>query len=468
MDKKMNKSYSVSHKHTKTKLPLFTWNSEWIWKYESPWGVFEKFKLANEIKDTDIFNIFGTEQIKSKTKAFYSYEERDLNLLKSFDDNSLFKVLGVKLKEITLVNINGLIGAFSNSNKLSFYIEKNLHFCPECIKLGYHSIFHQFKLLSKCPFHSNTTIQNRCPKCQNTIPYLLTDKWSRRPFTCKCGHHFYQSKDNNFIKEWSSNIRLVINSPDLVKWRSIDNSVKLILKEFVINEKVAKYYKNDLIAFYLSIIDNSSKSNNSYIHHKINNHKNTQLITTRKYYPFKVQMQQIVNKFNVEIFELNWMTFRGVEELILKYININYKKYIDDNELNPINLALKMWQKCVLGFEYYLDNRNSLNSKAWYNNSFFESIDEVQVIDDFYFELKNIFTRIDEHNITNFKWIFNRVISIILVNHFFNLVEHCETHINRGLEIPYLGIKYENIPFYLIKYNCDLVELQWWNKNNSL
>lgn len=263
-------------------------------------------------------------------------------------------------------------------------------------------------------------------------------------------------------------MKLVINSPDLVKWLSIENSVKLKLKEFIINEKAAKYYKKDLITFYLSIIDNSIKSNNSYIHHKINNYKNTQLIKTRKYYPFKVQMQQIVNKFNVEIFELNWMTFRGVEELILKYININYNKCNDDNELNPINLALKMWQKCVLGFEYYLGNRNSLNSKAWYNNSFFESIDEVQVIDDFYLELKNSFTRIDEHNITNFKWIFNRVISIILANHFFNLVEHCETYINRGLEIPYLGIKYENIPFYLIKYNCDLVELQWWNKYNSL
>lgn len=88
-----------------------------------------------------------------------------------------------------------------------------------------------------------------------------------------------------------------------------------------------------------------------------------------------------------------------------------------------------MWQKCVLGFEYYLNNMNRLNSESRHNNSYFESIEDFQVIDDFYFELKNLFIIIDEHNITNYKWIFNRVISIILINHFFNLIDHCKEFI---------------------------------------
>ncbi len=463
----MNRCNSIIPKDTTSKSTLYTWNSRWIWEYESPWSIFEKFKLANETNDIGIFKIFGTDQIKLRTKALYSFEERDLNTLRSFDEDILFRVLGVNLKETMHVNINNLIGAFSNSKKLSFYIEKNLHFCPECIKLGYHSIFHQFKLIDTCPFHGNT-IENKCPKCHTSIPYILTDKWARSPYKCKCGYQFYTNNEiNYFIKEWSLKTKLVIKLPNLVKWLSIENSVKFNLKDFIINEKIAKFHTKNLIPFSLSVIDKGSQLNSLYIHHKINNQKNKQLIKTRKHYPFEVQMQQIIERFNIEIFELNWITFRGVEELILKYIHINYKKH-DETELSQINVALKMWQKCVSGFEYYLNNRNSLNVKAWHNNSFFESIDEVQVIDDFYFELKNLFTRIDEHNIINFKWIFNRVISIILVNHFFNLVEHCEIYVNRGLEVPYLGVKYENIPFYLIKYNCDLFELHWWNKYNSL
>lgn len=63
-------------------------------------------------------------------------------------------------------------------------------------------------------------------------------------------------------------------------------------------------------------------------HHKIINQKNKQLIKTRKHYPFKEQMKQIVERFNIEIFELNWMTFRGGEELIKKHIH-NNKTYSD-------------------------------------------------------------------------------------------------------------------------------------------
>ena len=31
-------------------------------------------------------------------------------------------------------------------------------------------------------------------------------------------------------------------------------------------------------------------------------------------------MQTIIEKFNIENYELNWITFRGVEELITMYV----------------------------------------------------------------------------------------------------------------------------------------------------
>lgn len=55
------------------------------------------------------------------------------------------------------------------------------------MKGGYHSWFHQFKLLDECVFHGVKLI-NSCPGCKETIPFLLSNKQLDHAFMCKCGH----------------------------------------------------------------------------------------------------------------------------------------------------------------------------------------------------------------------------------------------------------------------------------------
>ncbi len=61
MGTEMNTYNNFIPNNTTSKSTLFTWNSRWIWVYESPWSVFEKFKLANETNDIGIFKIFSNE-----------------------------------------------------------------------------------------------------------------------------------------------------------------------------------------------------------------------------------------------------------------------------------------------------------------------------------------------------------------------------------------------------------------------
>ncbi|MGR5863220.1 hypothetical protein ACT7CY_27495 [Bacillus pacificus] len=40
----------------------FAWSTEWIQKYESPWGIIEKFKYANAINGNIVLKLIGNEK----------------------------------------------------------------------------------------------------------------------------------------------------------------------------------------------------------------------------------------------------------------------------------------------------------------------------------------------------------------------------------------------------------------------
>lgn len=171
------------------KKTKYTWNRDWIWPYESPWGVIEKFKFANSAQDKDILEVLGTINVRNKTKKFYTYQDRNLVSLQGFDEDKLTQILGVNIKKIFKNNLDILIGVMPRFDKNDFYFRKYLSICPECIKYGYHSIFHQMVFVTECPFHSFKLV-NECPECRRSIVYQLSDKYTSSPFVCLCGYSY--------------------------------------------------------------------------------------------------------------------------------------------------------------------------------------------------------------------------------------------------------------------------------------
>lgn len=59
-----------------------------------------------------------------------------------------------------------------------------LRYCPRCLAQGYHSFFHQFDAVIRCPIHGETLL-TRCSCCDSETPPLILDAASfRRPFLC--------------------------------------------------------------------------------------------------------------------------------------------------------------------------------------------------------------------------------------------------------------------------------------------
>ncbi|MEK3702901.1 hypothetical protein MKY87_02155 [Paenibacillus sp. FSL R7-0198] len=163
----------------------FIWRKEWIFQYESPWSVFEKFAFANYVDRNDILRTLGTDEVKAiKNPGDF---RRELFELHGFDSSSLYKALGCNFKESNSDLVHCLTITFSQiSVPNAIWFHKDVHWCDKCIKEGYHSWFHQFKPLHTCVFHKLPLIK-KCPSCLKTIPFILSNKQLDFAFNCICG-----------------------------------------------------------------------------------------------------------------------------------------------------------------------------------------------------------------------------------------------------------------------------------------
>lgn len=164
----------------------FIWRKEWIFEYESPWSVFEKFSFANYVNRNDILWTLGTEEVKAIKSSLGDFR-RELFELQGFDSSSLYEALGCNFKESNSNLVHSLTYTFSEiSIPYTLWFHKDVHWCDKCIKEGYHSWFHQFKPLHTCVFHKLPLIK-KCPCCLKTIPFILSNKQLDFAFNCICG-----------------------------------------------------------------------------------------------------------------------------------------------------------------------------------------------------------------------------------------------------------------------------------------
>lgn len=248
---------------------IYTWNLSWVKPFESPWSILEKFRYANSAQSSDIYQIFGNENARKKSYN-WGKAERNLFTLEGLEKSILKSILGVDLKEKFFQDLENIIGIlpeinFKNMLELThgmklFLRTNNLTFCSDCMKIGYHSNLHQLKLLDRCPFH-NTLLQFQCVVCHNEIPYILDDKWSMSPFTCKCGHSFI-SKDNfkTLTSLWKEALP-TIEDVKLLEWLSLKEEKKIRLKKIYYDQEIAEKHANSLISMLLSILNDTYKDN---------------------------------------------------------------------------------------------------------------------------------------------------------------------------------------------------------------
>lgn len=175
---------------------MITWNKDWIQEHESVWGVFEKFKYANQINGKEFFYYFSENNKVNFTAKSVKY--RFIENLKSMAKEKLSENFKIDMEELR-DEIAGL--SKSPLSKLSI-LNDSLCFCKNCISEGYHSKFHQYMFVANCPFHPEEQLTDKCPNCNNNFrKYDLG--YTEQAYCCEnCKFNILKNRNFSIIKKY--------------------------------------------------------------------------------------------------------------------------------------------------------------------------------------------------------------------------------------------------------------------------
>lgn len=481
---------------------ILTWSNNWIMPYESPWGIIQKLKYANFISSDEILRFFGNEKVK-KIKGKIGDVHRSLIRLDGLDETTFRSVLGCPIKEKNDQVIKMLFQGFYNfAENTNFYFRKELCFCNICLSKGYHSTIFQSKLVHNCPFHEQPLVSG-CPKCKKSIPYLLTDEYTEEPFMCRCGELWLSS--NNYgrpISSWTDTKIGNIQSKELIKWINLNEKQIKKLRKFRYFPGFDLESINGITEYLLSIVDTEFESEKNNMHRKIVASKNLNSLkidiskVNKGFYPskrkfdnekidswFLLRNNEKYKYYYDNIYESSRKTVSSVARHIRNTIYPEHKscvkrliKQLKENNktLEPFCMhafAYINWKKSVEGIEhiYRVDNYGYPHRREVNGVDIASNIDRNYIqtfIDDWidYFEV------IPKKQLVGLKWILNRMVSILIVNHYKNWLRIATKYGEYSVDANFDRYLYRELPFFFFVYPSKVsepIEVHWWSNKND-
>ncbi|MBB3112119.1 hypothetical protein FHS18_004197 [Paenibacillus phyllosphaerae] len=453
--------------------PIFCWNNEWIKSYESPWGIIEKFKYANSVRFADLQRYFGTKAIKGLKQSTSSKKYCELISLGGLDNTIVKSAFGFDLKELNQNNLKTMTKAFSSTP--NEYVRERLTWCPVCIKSGYHSILHQFKLIHKCPFH-NVTLDFQCKECNQDYPYSLNDSFFSEPFQCRCGAKLISEYEVNYFSMWSS-FKPELTCHIVQKWLSYyeqDIKEEMI---FFRETDIEKY--PDALEHIVSALFPDHIPTNKLIHSVVCSSSNI-----KKHGNYLDQYNKILDssalkysrfmlKMNEAIYSSTVGTFNSITRQIKSKVLCTHRKCIKRTKSGdlscPYAFAYVHWRKFIEDFEvsWYVENRNFVAKKPQLEKVIWTiSRTDSSAIDDVLDQIERKNKGGIFNSLTTTGWIVNKVIAQLLLNHFYNWLQYATKNVEKR-EVLVMRNKYHDLPFFFIKIpegEQGVLEFHIWNK----
>jgi hypothetical protein len=228
-------------------LKNLTWNQSWINPYESGLSIFEKIKYSNVVTSRILVDEFG---IKNTNGRFIRQRNSLLNF-GEFNIEYLTQSIGFNAAEHTRHYLLKMLGVFSKNSKSACLIRSELTYCDECLSMGYHSLFHQFILLHKCPFHLSN-LRSGCNNCQHKLPFRTLSHRNIGGFQCNCSQPVVELKFKS-MTEWCTDYP--IKDEVLLSWLELNSeNVKQFKDTYIylpnlINQPDALFFLLDFIKF---------------------------------------------------------------------------------------------------------------------------------------------------------------------------------------------------------------------------
>lgn len=470
----------------------YVWEKEWISKYESLWSVFNKFMYANNASEKDVFELFGSIELKNPKCRSDLNGKRNLYRFRFWNEEVLKSLLGLNIILLNQDNINKIAGKIPLLSPYNNFLRKHIAFCPECIKVGYHSIFHQVTLINRCPFH-NVKLINECPQCKKNIPYFINNLMLNNFFSCSCGYSFYKLKDYiSVTQSWhvSNNFEIIL--PNLIKWININSESINIINSFNFNNQLSMQNAHVMIDYILSTLNrefykvgNTNSENTGNFIHYFEDAQEQNIINS--YIPRAVIAELIKKKvhffksdfvYALLIYETYYTIRKHFQNNVFRSIRYCMEKRRKNKSLPnfqrtscPLYSAYKILLNNLKGYRYYFFMKRGLFGEKWFNEQSQNFFYRYHSTDDVYLDFYNLFFSDYKYkevlNKEN-KWAFIKVGMFLLTNHFYNLVNCIIDNyedFEKNKKLPNFRLGYDSIPLYALKKSGDglyFEELHWW------
>lgn len=442
---------------------MYTWRKEWINKYESTWGILEKFKYANTLSNNELYQLLGVCDNKGAIRKKIMESHKSYITMNGFDEERVKSILGANLKEKSNNDILSILSLLLKNKSIEDadienYFDKNVRICPICIKEAYHSILHQCNLFDYCFIHPEKLLKF-CPACNSANIYEFYNTYNEFGFQCsKCGY-LYLEYNYTFFENWN---RKVINiKSDYKKWMLLNNTYKdkcIIMYSY--NEKINSREEINInfnrlydIFFYISNnLINTKNSNLEVLEYKEINatkYRNSEIlfmdIKKHIYKSYKSILKSISRNLvrknrhiqkNLRNIEKNRCNLYFEKNEIKKY---NISKIIGTTEIELYDCiplyAYILWRRDIEGLDSYED----VHTKSYYG-------DHIYLEEAFYYRAvqSKIYKYVDEEcykyykihrytNTHNFMCIIENIISYMILQHYKNWMEYFEKSIKKSI-----------------------------------
>lgn len=304
--------------------------------------------------------MLGTDYVKNLKSHTIGRPHRDCISPSGLDDDFIENTFMQSIIKKNAQNIDRIFGVlpWRTSSRYS-YIRNELFFCPECINIGFHSLFHQFKLLHECSYHQ-IPLRRGCPCCNHSIPFELTDDFTQEPFRCKCGHSFIEiNKRIPVFSIWKQISLTKLRSTETISWINLKEEQVTRLKNIHIPLNIDIEEFPDVIQHLLSVLKSAYRSKTKLKHNVVNsaNYLNN-FIDTEKKERNKSKFIRSIKLYEV-LYGSSLQTFKGIAAHLRKNIFPKHKKCIQriaksnltDEPVCPQDYAYVQWIKFVMGYD---------------------------------------------------------------------------------------------------------------------
>ncbi|WCN36212.1 hypothetical protein [Aneurinibacillus uraniidurans] len=472
--------------------PDYTWNPQWIFPCESPWGILEKFKLANNANVTDIFNTLGTEYVDSlKMRTSWSKKLRNLTTLEGFSDQKAHKILGNSFVSNTKNIMTRMISVLPHfligqNQKL---IRENVAFCGKCMQWGYHSVLHQIKLFHICPFHPDQNLETKCLDCSREIPYVLSNTHTESPFRCLCGKNMTNlPKHGEFYFDiWKKAKGLKIQLLEIKKWISLTPEQLERLERIYFHRNDDLDNRPNTLLYFLQFVEPSTKENWPTIQYNVmrsasyivtlHGEQERKFLANPEYGGFKSFFQRQHFVYQV-LYNCSLQVFKSIDRHLRKTVfkdHCNCIRYFhkdvqNHEEVCAYALTYILWKQHIEQINNYWDvvNRRRIGLRKMGVN--FYSKQDSHYLNRIFERWERIQGDVAHTGWTTSCWIFTKLMAFLVLNHLKNWAEVVPEFARKRILDPVISFDYKNLPFYIIffpKVKGESAEFHYWNNTVS-